>query len=66
MTPTSLQGMASRVVTPEDFEWRTRPHDPGEPARHGAELSGRDEDLLVYAYGTPPENEHAAILDSAV
>jgi quercetin dioxygenase-like cupin family protein len=25
-----------------------------------------DEDLLVYAYGTPPENENAEILDSAV
>jgi quercetin dioxygenase-like cupin family protein len=129
--------MASRVVTPDDFEWITRPHNPGEPARHVAELSelvqfahtranvwryepgatGRrhchpyqeetfvvlsgtltmylgdppervdvpvggvvhvepgtalqtvnhgDEDLLVYAYGTPPEDEHAAILDSAV
>jgi quercetin dioxygenase-like cupin family protein len=27
---------------------------------HGAK------DLLVYAYGTPPESEHAEILDSAV
>jgi quercetin dioxygenase-like cupin family protein len=25
-----------------------------------------DEELLVYAYGTPPESEHAEILDSAV
>jgi quercetin dioxygenase-like cupin family protein len=25
-----------------------------------------DEDLLVYAYGTPPESEHAEILDSAL
>jgi hypothetical protein len=24
------------------------------------------EDLLVYAYGAPPEDEHAEILDSAV
>jgi hypothetical protein len=24
------------------------------------------EDLVVYAYGTPPESEHAEILDSAV
>jgi quercetin dioxygenase-like cupin family protein len=29
-------------------------------ANHG------DEDLLVYAYGTPPESEHAELLDSAV
>jgi quercetin dioxygenase-like cupin family protein len=37
--------------------------DPGTPlqsANHG------DEDLLVYAYGTPPESEHAEILDPAV
>ena len=29
-------------------------------ANHG------DEDLFVYAYGTPPESEHAEILDSAL
>lgn len=29
-------------------------------ANHG------DEDLLVYAYGTPPESENAEILDSAL
>ena len=29
-------------------------------ANHG------DEDLVVYAYGTPPEDEHAEILDSAL
>jgi quercetin dioxygenase-like cupin family protein len=37
--------------------------EPGTPlqsANHG------DEDLLVYAYGTPPEHEHAEILDSAL
>jgi hypothetical protein len=37
--------------------------DPGTPlqsANHG------DEDLLVYAYGYPPESEHAEILDSAL
>ena len=37
--------------------------DPGTPlqtANHG------NEDLLVYAYGTPPEDEHAEILDSVV
>jgi mannose-6-phosphate isomerase-like protein (cupin superfamily) len=37
--------------------------EPGTPlqtANHG------NEDLLVYAYGTPPEDEHAEILDSAI
>ena len=129
--------MAFRVLRPDRFEWITRPHEPGEAARHVAELSepagfahsranvwryepgakGRrhrhpvqeetfvvlsgtlsmyvgdpperhdvragslihvepgtplqsvnhgDEDLLVYAYGTPPESEHAEMLDSAV
>jgi quercetin dioxygenase-like cupin family protein len=126
-----------RVVAPEDFEWLTRPHEPGEPARHVAELSDMagiahtranvwryephakgkrhrhtqqeetfvvlsgtlsmyvgepperhdvpagglihiapgtplqsvnhaDADLIVYAYGMPPESETAEILDSAV
>jgi quercetin dioxygenase-like cupin family protein len=129
--------MAFRVIHPDTFEWITRPHAPGEPARHVAELSetagfahtranvwryepgakGRrhrhpvqeetfvvlagtlsmylgepperldapvgglvhvepgtplqtvnhgDEDLLVYAYGTPPESENAELLQSAV
>jgi quercetin dioxygenase-like cupin family protein len=122
---------------PADVPWLTRPHEPGEPARHVAELSERagfahtranvwryepgasgrrhrhaqqeetfvvlqgtlsiyvgeppvrhdvpagalvhvppgtplqsanhgDEDLVVYAYGTPPETESAELLDSAV
>ena len=37
--------------------------EPGTPlqtANHG------DEDLVLYAYGTPPEREHAEIVDSAV
>jgi mannose-6-phosphate isomerase-like protein (cupin superfamily) len=37
--------------------------EPGTPlqtANHG------DEDLVLYAYGTPPESEHAEILDPAV
>jgi quercetin dioxygenase-like cupin family protein len=33
--------MASRVLRPDDFEWITRPHEPGEAARHVAELSDR-------------------------
>ena len=31
--------MAFRGIRPDDFEWTTRPHEPGEPARHVAELS---------------------------
>ena len=129
--------MGFRVVRPDGLEWITRPHEPGEPARHVAELSetaafahtrgniwrydpgakGRrhrhpiqeetfvvlsgtltmylgdpperqdvpagglihvdpgtplqtvnhgDEDLVVYAYGYPPEHEHAELLDSVV
>jgi quercetin dioxygenase-like cupin family protein len=129
--------MGSRVVLPSAFDWVARPHEPGEPARHVAELTdaagfrhtranvwryepgakGRrhrhrsqeetfvvlagtlsmyvaepperhdvpvggvihvdagtplqaanhgDEDLLVYAYGYPPESERAELLDSAV
>jgi quercetin dioxygenase-like cupin family protein len=126
-----------RVIRPDELEWITRPHEPGEPARHVAELSERagfahtranvwryepgakgrrhkhasqeetfvvlagtlsmylgepperhevpagslvhvepgtplqsanhgDVDLLVYAYGTPPESENAEILESAL
>ena len=129
--------MGFRVIRPDELEWITRPHEPGESARYVAELSelagfahtranlwrfepgakGKrhkhpiqeetfvvlagtlsmylgepperqdvpagslihvepgtvlqsanhgDEDLLVYAYGTPPEHEHAEILDSAL
>jgi mannose-6-phosphate isomerase-like protein (cupin superfamily) len=126
-----------RAISPEELTWLTRPHEPGEPARHVAELSelagfahtranlwryepgakgrrhrhlqqeetfvpvsgtltmylgdpperrhvpvgglvhvkpgtplqtanhGVDE-LLLYVYGTPPESEHAEILDSVV
>jgi mannose-6-phosphate isomerase-like protein (cupin superfamily) len=31
--------MAFRKVSPGDFQWITRPHGDGEPARHVAELS---------------------------
>jgi mannose-6-phosphate isomerase-like protein (cupin superfamily) len=126
-----------RVVIPGELEWITRPHEPGEPARHVAELSERagfahtranvwryepgargrrhrhaeqeetfvvlagtlsmyvgdpperqdvpagglihvepgtllqtanhgDEDLVLYAYGSPPEREQAEIVDPAV
>jgi quercetin dioxygenase-like cupin family protein len=126
--------VAFSVIRPGELEWTTRPHEPGEPARHVAELSDRagfahtraniwryeagargrrhrhelqeetfvvlagtlsmyvgeppvrhdvprgglihitpgtplqsvnhgQDELLVYAYGTPPEHEHAEILD---
>jgi quercetin dioxygenase-like cupin family protein len=129
--------MAFRVIRPSDFQWITREHAPGEPARHVTELSERagfahtranvwryepgargrrhrhpfqeetfvvlsgtlsmyvgdppercdvpvgglihvepgtplqaanlgEQDLLVYAYGTPPEHERAELLDPAV
>ena len=56
--------MASRVIRPDDdLEWILIHVEPGTPlqtANHG-----RDE-LVVYAYGTPPEDEQAEILDSAL
>lgn len=33
--------MAHRVTRPDELEWITRPREPGEPARHVAELSAR-------------------------
>lgn len=38
--------MGFRVVRPHELEWITRPHEPGEPARHVAELS----DLAGFAH----------------
>jgi hypothetical protein len=35
-----------RVIRPDELEWITRPHEPGEPARHVAELS----DLAGFAH----------------
>src|SRR3954452_19981903 len=132
-----MAGMTYHAVRPGDHEWITRPHAPGEPARHVAELSELagfthvrgnlwryepgaaarrhrhpvqeetfvplsgtltmylgeppervsvpvggvinvpartplqtanhgDTDLLVYACGYPPEDEHAELLDPAV
>src|SRR5262245_57065544 len=126
--------VAFRMIRPDELEWTRRAHEPGEAARHVAELSERagfaqtranvwryepgakgrrhvhplqeetfvglagtlsmyvgdpperedvpagglihvepgtplqaanhgDEDLVLYAYGTPPEHEHATILD---
>jgi quercetin dioxygenase-like cupin family protein len=31
--------VAFRAIRPGELEWITRPHEPGEPARHVAELS---------------------------
>ena len=31
--------MDASIILPADLEWLTRPHEPGEPARHVAELS---------------------------
>jgi quercetin dioxygenase-like cupin family protein len=31
--------MVFRAIAPDDLKWLTRPHEPGEPARHVAELS---------------------------
>lgn len=31
--------MGFSVARPSELEWQTRPHEPGEPARHVAELS---------------------------
>jgi len=36
------------------------------PVRAAAPAGGTDEELVLYAYGTPPESERAEILDSAV
>ena len=33
--------MAYDAVRPDEFEWVTRPHEAGEPARRVAELSDR-------------------------
>jgi mannose-6-phosphate isomerase-like protein (cupin superfamily) len=41
--------MPFRLVVPADREWRARPHKPGEPARHVAELSDALETSHVVA-----------------
>ncbi|HET6864895.1 MAG TPA: cupin domain-containing protein [Solirubrobacteraceae bacterium] len=42
--------MAYRVIRPDDdLAWITRPHEPGQPARHVAELSERLEFALTRA-----------------
>jgi len=49
-----------RVDVPSAGLVTVQPGTPLQIANHG------DTDLLVYAYGYPPESEHAEILDSAV
>ena len=38
--------MTYRAIRPDELTWMTRPHEPGEPARHVAELS----DLAGFAH----------------
>ena len=49
-----------RVDVPAGALIHIPPGTPLQSANHG------DADLLVYAYGTPPESEHAELLDPAV
>jgi quercetin dioxygenase-like cupin family protein len=49
-----------RVDVPAGALIHIPPRTPLQSANHG------DADLLVYAYGTPPESEHAELLDPAV
>ena len=49
-----------RVDVPTGGVVHVEPGTPLQSANHG------DVDLLLYAYGTPPESEHAEILDPAV
>lgn len=51
---------AERIDVPAGGLIRTDPGMPLQSANHG------DEDLLVYAYGYPPEREHAELLESAL
>jgi mannose-6-phosphate isomerase-like protein (cupin superfamily) len=49
-----------RVDVPAGGLIHVEPGTPLQSANHG------QEELLVYAYGTPPENEHAELLEPAV
>jgi quercetin dioxygenase-like cupin family protein len=39
MNLVTLPAVTPRSIIPDDLTWITRPHEPGEPARHVAELS---------------------------
>ena len=49
-----------RIDVPVGGLVRVDPGTPLQSANHG------NDDLLVYAYGYPPESEHAELLDSAL
>ena len=51
---------AERVDVPAGALIHVEPGTPLQSVNHG------DEELVVYAYGTPPESERAELLDSAV
>jgi quercetin dioxygenase-like cupin family protein len=51
---------AERVEIPVGGLIRVEPGTPLQTVNHG------NADLLVYAYGFPPEDEHAELLESAV
>jgi mannose-6-phosphate isomerase-like protein (cupin superfamily) len=51
---------AERVDVPAGSLIHVQPGTPLQSVNHG------DVDLVVYAYGTPPESERAEILDSAL
>ena len=51
---------AAREDVPAGGLIHVEPGTPLQTANHG------DEDLIVYAYGTPPESEHAELLDPVV
>jgi mannose-6-phosphate isomerase-like protein (cupin superfamily) len=51
---------AERVDIPAGALIHVEPGTPLQSVNHG------DKELVVYAYGTPPENERAELLDSAV
>jgi mannose-6-phosphate isomerase-like protein (cupin superfamily) len=38
---TTVTSVTYHAMVPDAFAWTTRPHEPGEPARHVAELSER-------------------------
>jgi mannose-6-phosphate isomerase-like protein (cupin superfamily) len=49
-----------RVDVPVGGLVHVDPRTPLQTVNHG------DTDLLVYVYGTPPEDEHAEVLDDAI
>jgi mannose-6-phosphate isomerase-like protein (cupin superfamily) len=55
-----LGDLPERVDVPRGGLVHVEPGTVLQNANHG------DVDLLVYAYGTPPESEHAEIVDSAL